>query len=68
MLEKHRKLILSQLCAIFAVGAAILAYLRYDQVDTFDNTALSFAAFAVILFGLEIKLIIDWVQQKKRSA
>ena len=68
-MEKYKKLIISQICAVMAIGAAILAILRHNQTnDWSEQMTLSFVLFAVVLFVLEIRLILDWVKSQKKAA
>ncbi|MBU6234225.1 MAG: hypothetical protein KGQ41_00120 [Alphaproteobacteria bacterium] len=67
-MEKYRKLIISQFCALGAVGAAILGFLRYQQVHSLtDQMTLSFILFAVVLFAMEVRLVLGWIAEKKQS-
>lgn len=64
-MEKYRKLIFSQLCAIVAVLALGFAIMRHKQTGIWQEPiTLSFLAFAVLLFAAEIKLILDWIKTK----
>lgn len=69
MLEKYRKLIISQLCGIFGVGAAVLGFLRYQESRSLtEQMTMGFFFFAVVLFGLELKLLVDWLKARKAAS
>ncbi len=68
MFKKYKKLILSQLCAFAALGAAVLGYLRYQQTqNVMEQMTLSFVLFAIVLFAMEIRLVIAWVGERKSA-
>lgn len=68
MLEKYKKLILSQICALLGIGALALGYLRYQQTQSFsEQMTLSFFLFAIVLFAIEIRLVIGWLQERKNT-
>lgn len=65
---KYKKLILSQCAAVFGVASLILGWLRYQEVHSWsEQTAGSFLFFAILLFGAEIKLLVDWLRQRKQA-
>lgn len=68
MFEKHKKLILSQICAIMGLAAAVLGFLRYQQSQSLtEQMTLSFFLFAIVLFAMEIRLVIGWLQDRKNT-
>lgn len=68
MLEKYRKLILSQIAAIMAFGAFFVAYLSQTQTGSWtDGRTLSFLGFGVLLFAIETRLIFSWIAAKKTA-
>lgn len=65
---KYKKLILSQLAAVFGVASLVLGWLRYQETQSWgEQMAGSFLFFAVLLFAAEIKLLIDWMRQRKAT-
>lgn len=65
---KYKKLILSQLAALFGVASLILAWLRYQEVHTWsEQMAGSFLFFALLLFAAEIKLLVDWIRARNAT-
>jgi len=66
--EKHKKLIISQVAAVLGVIALVLGWIRYQEVGTWgEQYAGSFLFFAVLLFAAEIKLLLDWLRQRKAA-
>ncbi|NBX66472.1 MAG: hypothetical protein EBQ96_05695 [Proteobacteria bacterium] len=67
MLEKHRKLILSQVSALMGFGACVLGFLRYQQSQNItEPLTMGFILFAIVLFAIEIRLVIGWLQDRKK--
>lgn len=67
MFKKYKNLILSQICALVAAAAFVLAFLRYHQVHAVDGMAFGFIAFGVVLFSLEVKLLRDWLRLRRAA-
>jgi hypothetical protein len=66
MLEKHKKLILSQICAVMGLAAVVLGFLRYQQTESLtEQMTLSFFLFAIVLFAIEIRLVLGWLRERK---
>lgn len=66
--QKHKKLIISQLAAFLGVVSLVLGWIRYQETGTWgEQMAGSFLFFAVLLFAAEIKLLIDWLRQRKAA-
>jgi len=69
LLKKHKKLLYSQGCSFLACVALILAVLRYDEAKggLSEQMTLSFVLFAVVLFVVEIRLLWQWLGERKRE-
>lgn len=68
MFQKYKKLIFSQICAVLAIVALGLGFLRYQQTGAWaEQMSLSFFLFAVLLFAAEIKFIRDWLRERKEA-
>jgi hypothetical protein len=65
MIQKYKKLILSQICGLLAVLSLFLAYARHGETQNWgEQTTVSFLFFAGVLFVAEIKLIMDWFKTR----
>jgi uncharacterized membrane protein len=65
MIQKYKKLILSQICGLLAVVSLYLAYTRYTQTQNWgEQVTVSFLFFAAVLFVAEIKLVMDWLKTR----
>lgn len=51
-----------------AIVAAALAFLRYQQTqNAMEQITLSFILFAIVLFGMELKLLLSWLKENKKN-
>jgi len=65
MFAKYKKLIFSQICAVLAIASLFLAYARHQVSQSWtEQMTASFLIFAALLFGAEIKFIIDWMKTR----
>ena len=66
MLEKYRKLIIAQIAGILAVAAFFIAFMRYQQTGILREQILgSFLLFGILLLGVEVKCVWDWLRARK---
>ncbi len=68
-LKPHRKLIISQIAAVMAAGAFLMAYLRYRQTGEWQEQMFgSFMLFGLLLVAVEVKCLLDWLKARKTGA
>jgi len=68
MFAKYKKLIFSQICAVLAIISLFLAYAHHQVSQSWsEQMTASFLAFAALLFGAEIKFIIDWLKTRNTT-
>ena len=48
-------------------GACVLGFLRYQQSQNItEPLTMGFILFAIVLFAIEIRLVIGWLQDRKK--
>lgn len=72
MKKEHRlaawkPLIISQVFAVMAVISAVLAYLRYVQINgVWDTHTVSLTLCTLVFFFLEILFMRDWLKSRTK--
>lgn len=66
MFAKYKKLVYSQICALLAVISLVFGFMRYQVSGTWnEQMAGSFLLFALLLFAMEVRFLVAWLQERK---